>query len=36
MLMKTALTLNETKVSSFGFIEMFNFLDDICTIFNKG
>ena len=36
MLVKRALTSNETKVSSSGFIkEMFNFLDEICTIFNK-
>ena len=36
MLIKRALTSNETRVSSSGFIEMFNFLDEICTIFNKG
>ena len=36
MLVKTVLTSNETKVSYFGFIEMFDFLDEICTIFNKG
>ena len=36
MLVKRTLTSNETKVSSSGFIEMFNFLHVICTIFNKG
>ena len=36
-LVKRALTSNETKVSSSGFIEeMFNFLDEIWTFFNKG
>ena len=37
MLVKRALTSNETKVSSSGFIERYLiFLDEICTIFNKG
>ena len=35
MLVKIALTSNETNASS-GFNEMFDFLDEICTIFNKG
>ena len=34
ILVKTALTSNEIKISS-KFTEMFNFLDEICTIFNK-
>ena len=33
MLVKRALISNETKVSSSGFIEMFNFLGEVCTIF---
>ena len=36
MLVKRALTSNETNISSSGFIETFNFLDEICTIFYKG
>ena len=36
MLLKRALTSNETKISTFLiYWEMFNFLDEICTIFNK-
>ena len=37
MLVKRALTSNETKVSSYGYNERcLIFLDEICTIFNKG
>ena len=37
MLVKRALTSNETKVSSSGFIERCLIFDnEICTIFNKG